>query len=516
MMKLRIRFIILLLVLTINIIPALAVENGKIKEGEILSLADCVGIAINNSPVIKKYEYNLQVAKSNVGIAKSAYFPTLGAGVGIYQEYNSNKLSENTSSARELPSAGIYLQQLIWDFGKTNSLIKMERFYKLAAEYEFMDSICNTIYNVKMKYFNVLNTKAILEVEKTNELLNRKNVERTKQLYESGKKNRIDYIDAKVFLSDAEMRVSDAENKYDIALADLANAMYSAYAPDFEVEKLYTFNFNDTFIPDYVKQEAVDNNIKNVALKTKVEMNEESQLKVLPFNLKEAYDLAFRNSPDLWVLETTVNAMKQALIYAKRQYYPAITGNVGYNYLNAREYSNHDFNMYIDMTASLNIKQLKHEIDRAQANVNLAENDVYEFKQNLYFEVKKCFLNVDKNEDQIYIAKQQAEEALEDFNLANRRYEEGRTDYIALQQARKNYNDAKLLYVKMLYEYNVSLADLEIAMHYHLDDLHAQAEHALHYHYSEILDKLESAIHCDHREEEESKNPNKGVKDNDL
>ena len=117
---------------------------------------------------------------------------------------------------------------------------------------------------------------------------------------------------------------------------------------------------------------------------------------------------------------------------------------------------------------------------------------------------------------EIYIAKQQAEEALEDFNLANRRYEEGRTDYIALQQARKNYNDAKLLYVKMLYEYNVSLADLEIAMHYHLDDLHAQAEHALHYHYSEILDKLESAIHCDHREEEESKNPYKGVRDNDL
>ena len=99
MMKLRISFILLFFIIVANTIPAFAVENGKIKEGEILSLADCVGIAINNSPIIKKYEYNLQVAKSNVGIAKSAYFPTLGAGVGIYQEYNSNKYSDNTSSA---------------------------------------------------------------------------------------------------------------------------------------------------------------------------------------------------------------------------------------------------------------------------------------------------------------------------------------------------------------------------------------------------------------------------------
>lgn len=506
-MRIKINIIILLIIFSFNMLPTGAIEEYQIHKGDILSLADCVAIAINNSPIIKKQEYNLYIADSNLGIAKSAYFPTIGAGVGVYQEYNSNKNDEHGSAYRQLPSAGVYLQQLIWDFGKSNSLIRMEHFYKLAAEYEFMDSICNTIFKIKMKYFDVLKAKAELEVEQTNVLINQKNVELAKHLYETGKKSQIDYLEAKVFLRDAELRLSDAENNYDVAFTNLANEMYSAYSPDFDIEKLYTFNFTDKFIPDSIKtiQTSNDKNIKNVALKSKIEMNDESKLKILPFTLDEAYGLAYHNSPDLWVLEATQKAMKQALIYVKRQYYPAITGNVGYNYFNYRHDSNNDINMYINMSTALNIKQFKHEIDRAKANLNLADNSVNEFKQNLYFEVKRCFLIVNKNEEQIDISKQEAKDALDEFNLVSKRYNEGKSDYIALQSARKNYNNAKIEYIKRLYEYNTSLADLEIAMHYHFDDLHAQAEHALHYHYKEIIDKLEASMHCEHRAEEEAK-----------
>ena len=90
-MRAKIQIIILIIVFIINSIPVSAIEEYQIHKGDILSLADCVAIAINNSPVIKKYEYNLHIADSNLGIAKSAYFPTIGGGIGIYQEYNSNK-----------------------------------------------------------------------------------------------------------------------------------------------------------------------------------------------------------------------------------------------------------------------------------------------------------------------------------------------------------------------------------------------------------------------------------------
>ena len=131
MRNIKLLLLISIVFLSYNYVQA--IEDIPIKPGQMLTLEDCVSIAINNSPLIKKEEYNLEIAKSDLGIAKSAYFPTLGGGVGIYQDYNSNK-NYNGSSNRDLPSAEVYLNQLIWNFGKTSALIKMEKFYKLAAE----------------------------------------------------------------------------------------------------------------------------------------------------------------------------------------------------------------------------------------------------------------------------------------------------------------------------------------------------------------------------------------------
>ena len=63
-----------------------------IKDGTELSVLDCVATAFHNSPKIKRKKYYMDIAKSNVGIAKSQYFPIIGAGVGFQNEYNSNNI----------------------------------------------------------------------------------------------------------------------------------------------------------------------------------------------------------------------------------------------------------------------------------------------------------------------------------------------------------------------------------------------------------------------------------------
>ena len=493
-----------------TVLPAFAIQDMPFKKGDYLSLQDCVAIAINHSPVIKSYEYNLEAAKSNVGIAKSAFFPTLGATAGIYQDYNSNK-NYNGSSNRDLPSVAVMLEQLIWDFGKTSSYIKMEKFYEIAAEYQFMDSICFTIYDVKTKYYAALRAEAIVEIQKNYVRICERNLQRAKQLYESGKKPKIDYINAKVFFTESKMRLLDAENDYENAMADLGNSLYIAYAPDFKLVDTDTFRFADTFIPDDLDEfpkNPSGGTFVNAAQQTHPENVEQSGFKKIPFSLDVSYELANKNSPDIWVLDATLDAMKQSLLYVKRQYYPDITGNVGYGFNNSREYANNNINMSVNMTSALNVKQLKHEIDRAQAQVDLASNDIALFKQNLFFRVKKAYINVKKHENQIPIAKRKADEALENYEMENDRYDTGENDYIALMTARTNFNDAKVLYVDTLYKYNIALAELEIAMHYHLDDLHHQTEHALNYHYKDILNKLHETLHCEHMEEEEANNLN--------
>lgn len=137
----------------------------EVTDGISLSIKDCVGIAFQNSPKIRKQKYNLDIAKSNLGMAKAQYFPVISAGAGFYNENNSDNIYYN-SHYRELPTIGVTLNKLIWDFGKTTAYIKMEEFYKIGAEYEFMDSLCATLFDVKAKYYNLLKSKHIYKLRK--------------------------------------------------------------------------------------------------------------------------------------------------------------------------------------------------------------------------------------------------------------------------------------------------------------------------------------------------------------
>ena len=123
-----------------------------INDGTDLNIVQCVALAFKNSPKIKRKKYELDLAKSNVGRAKSVFFPVIGAGVGFYNENNSNTAYFN-KYYRELPNVAVAVNQLVYDFGKSTANIKMEEFYKIGAEYEFMDSLCSTLFDVKDKYY---------------------------------------------------------------------------------------------------------------------------------------------------------------------------------------------------------------------------------------------------------------------------------------------------------------------------------------------------------------------------
>ena len=55
-------------------------------------------------------------------------------------------------------------------------------------------------------------------------------------------------------------------------------------------------------------------------------------------------------------------------------------------------------------------------------------------------------------------------QTLENFELADGRYTVGLGNFIELQDAQTNYNNAQLAYVQSVFDYNVARAQLERAM----------------------------------------------------
>ena len=449
--------------------PVFAIE--EIGDRKIFYLDDCIQYTILHSPVIKKAKLNYEIAKNNHGIAKSAYFPTLGTSLNYYQYINSDKRYDDGYSKNLLPDFSVYLQQLIYDFGKTGANINMYDFYKIAAKYQYDDVVNETVSDIKMAYFTVLEAKAAVEVEKNNLYINQEIVKETKKLFESNKKSKTDYIDAKVHLVEAEMSLTDAENAYDIALADLCSKMYFDDKTVLEIKGISEFYYIDAyFLPEFIKKVGgnyIYKRSENVPANREVVYS--ADMKKLPFSLNEAYDLAYKNNPRIKALENTKEAINQQAKRVKKDYFPEIKAKVGYNrddkhISQVDDIHNNQLNIAVTLNSSVNIMQKKNEIERANYLTDSAESDIEAYKRNVYYEIKKSYLDVETAQKQIISAKEKIQKALENLEITRAAYlsDEGtKVGYIELQSARQSYNMAKLEYISRLKFYNASLANLQ-------------------------------------------------------
>ena len=460
----------------------------EIKDGSILSVLDCVSSAFKNSPEIRRRKYNLDIAKSNVGIAKSQYFPVVSVGVGFYNENNSDNIYYN-SHYRELPSVGLAINKLIWNFGKTTSYIKMEEFYQIGAEYEFIDSLCSTLFDIKEKYYNLLRAEALLEITKHNIEINEEFLKLA-----NGKK-KYDIKNAELNLSDSKLKFIEAQNNYKNEKINLSNSMYLDNQPDFLIKDTLTFSLSNL-------SEIIDK-YKN---KNSIEFFEP---KVFDFPVDNAVEIAYENSPDLKVLLSTKQAMEQALSYIKKTYLPDLTLDAGYNYNNSNQTGNNSLDVGVNLISSVNVQELRYNIKSAQAQLNLADNEIVQFKKELYFNVKRAFNNVDKAQRQIPTAIMEVEQSLNALDIVKEQYLNDELNYIALQSARQDYIKSLIDYVKSIYDYNIALIELEMALHYHIVDIHHKSEHAIQYHFKELIDNLNAVLGCDEVEKTNSKNNKK-------
>lgn len=106
----------------------------------------------------------------------------------------------------------------------------------------------------------------------------------------------------------------------------------------------------------------------------------------------------------------------------------------------------------------------KKEIDNAKIQVEIAQNEIDLAKQDVYFEIQDAYINMKQYEKQIPLQAVKVRQTLENFELADGRYAVGIGDYIQLQDAKVNYNNAQHQYVQTVYNYNVARANLEKAI----------------------------------------------------
>ncbi len=452
-------------------LQANAIQTMQIEKNSALTLNDCIKISLNNSPIVKKSILNLDIAKASLGVAKSAYFPSLSLGAGYKQNFGERNHNMGSYQSRTLPGFDASISQLLWNFGRTDAGIRMEKFNKIAAEFDFDETVLTTIFNVKLQYYGVLAAKSLMEVEKLNVQINERNYQRTLAYFEEGIKSKIDLVNAEVNLSDSKIALVKAENTYKNAIVNLNNAMYAAYAPEYSIQNTETFNLANPNVPvsltnieNYKRLLSLPDGIEDAVFAVKAEKSDvlkDYVFEKYPYTFEKSVTIAKENRPDLKALNASVKAMKQYVLLTKRQYLPELRGGVGYSYANNRYYADSGMNVSLNLNSTFNVKQVKHEVDIANSQLNLAKTEVELLNQTLYFDIQSAYVTMIQLEKQIPLLETKVRQTLENLELADGRYTVGLGDYIQLQDARVNYNNAQSSYVQAVYNYNVARATLE-------------------------------------------------------
>lgn len=450
-------------------IPTFALEDINVQQGSVLSLNDCISIALNHNPAIKNARYNYGISKSNVGVARSEFFPTVGVGTGYsYNTTSSSKINTDTNAY----TVQATLNQLLWNFGRTNANIKMQKFYLIADEYNFYNTVRETTFNVKQKYYEVLASRATVLINKAYVQINERNYQRTKAYFDEGIKSKIDLVNAEVTLSDSKIQLVQAENSYKNSLVNLNNAMYLVNAPAYSISGTEVFNnVNDNVAPvDLTKITKPSDkeisklpvNVKDAKLTSSVETLElltDYKVDEFPYSFEECMKMAYKNRADLKAYNSTLDAVKQNLLFVKRNYYPELSASAGYGFRNTN--STNSLNVGLNLSSSVNIMNQKYKVDAAKYQVDIAENSLNQLNQDIFFEVQNAYINMVELEKQIPLLAVKVRQTLENYELAEGRYYVGLGDYIQLQDAKVNYNNAQCSYIETIYKYNVARANLE-------------------------------------------------------
>lgn len=450
-------------------IPTFALEDINVQQGSVLSLNDCISIALNHNPAIKNARYNYGISKSNVGVARSEFFPTVGVGTGYsYNTTSSSKINTDTNAY----TVQATLNQLLWNFGRTNANIKMQKFYLIADEYNFYNTVRETTFNVKQKYYEVLAARATVLINKAYVQINERNYQRTKAYFDEGIKSKIDLVNAEVTLSDSKIQLVQAENSYKNSLVNLNNAMYLVNAPAYSISGTEVFNnVNDNVAPvDLTKITKPSDkeisklpvNVKDAKLTSSVEtlkLLTDYKVDEFPYSFEECMKMAYKNRADLKAYNSTLDAVKQNLLFVKRNYYPELSASAGYGFRNTN--STNSLNVGLNLSSSVNIMNQKYKVDAAKYQVDIAENSLNQLNQDIFFEVQNAYINMVELEKQIPLLAVKVRQTLENYELAEGRYYVGLGDYIQLQDAKVNYNNAQCSYIETIYKYNVARANLE-------------------------------------------------------
>lgn len=410
-----------------------------------LTRADAEQLAIKNNPRITIGRLialaQHQVYREN----RSAELPTMNGLITAVEANEGSRVGAGALNAPRLlehAGAGVTLQQLLTDFGRTTNLVFAAKLRERAQNANALASTEDIVLATDQAFFTALENEALLKVAQQT-VDTRQSVEnQIDELAKNNLKSTLDLTFAQVNLSQAKLLLLDAQNNWDSSLA----ALSAILGFDHQV----TFDVRDV----------------------------EPQPPAPPTDLDGLLRTAFQQRPDLQAFTYEQQAAEKFRRAQRDQLFPTISalgiaggtpvrpdcfGGCFPNYFTSSWYGAIGVNMSIPL---FNGFLFTAEASEAKYRAQAAAENTRDLRDRIARDVRTAWLAANTAYQRVSVTAELAKQADLSLNLAKSRYQLGLGSIVELSQAQLQQTDAAIGYVNAQYQYRLALSTLnfEIGM----------------------------------------------------
>lgn len=382
------------------------------QEKKVLTLEDAVGIALEKNPGITVSDANVEISKAFVRNMQAPYYPEIYTRIIL------------PFVGRE---SGFFLDQMIWDFGRTSNKVKSSKAQLESSKYQRETTREDIELNTIVSYYTVLSQTHITEAYEKKAAEAERRFERAEGFYKAGRISQIEVTREEVNLGNSKMELSAARNDLEIAEDSLMTAM--------GLGGEFSFELVDTL--EYKKKDV---------------------------SLEDSIDRALDTRPELKSLKAQEASMKANLAAMKKEFYPLLFGRTAYRFKGEGAETpgfiagvGLQFPIFEGFSRFANIQDAKAKLMRSQAEMETARVEIAA-------EVKQLKLDLGLAEENIQITEKTRESAERSFLLARERYRLERASELEIAEAEAIYSSSKAAYMQAIYNYNITAARLERAI----------------------------------------------------
>lgn len=203
-----------------------------------MNLMECVQMAVEKNINVKQSELALNDAVINKDDAKGNFFPTFNAqanhtwNIGLNQDITRGVLENKTT---QYTSFGASLNVDLYNGLRNLNQLHRANLAILAGEYQLEDMKDDVRLMVANAYLQILFNTEILEVQKSQLEITRKDAERTQKMIDTGTMVKYDLLEIEATLATQEQSVIQAENNLRLSKINLAQMLLITDYENFDV-----------------------------------------------------------------------------------------------------------------------------------------------------------------------------------------------------------------------------------------------------------------------------------------